>query len=96
MPAFSHPDTTEEIIEHATDQIVSIQVIYYQVSGYFPTVQQTQAMTISTQHLMPMVAPTPAVNINSKTATSTPQPASGMTSQTKDGGLSFRVPHEGR
>ncbi|KIM90506.1 hypothetical protein PILCRDRAFT_812253 [Piloderma croceum F 1598] len=67
MHAISHPDVTDEIIEHASDHA-------------------TQAMMISTQHLMPTVAPTVALTTNGKTAASTPQPPSGMTSQSKDGG----------
>jgi actin-related protein 8 len=46
---------------------------------------------ISTQHLMPTVAPTAALTANGKTPASTPQPPSGMTSQSKDGGQSFRL-----
>lgn len=39
---------------------------------------------ISTQHLMPIVLPTPALPSNGKTGANTP--GSGMTSPTKDGG----------
>lgn len=43
---------------------------------------------LSTQHLMPVVTPTPVVAAK---GASTPQPSSGITSQTKDGGWSFCI-----
>lgn len=46
---------------------------------------------LSTQHLMPVVTPTPVVAANGKPGASTPQPSSGITSQTKDGGWSFCI-----